>query len=343
MLFRVIISILGVILFPFRGIKGPPFDVKKVLYLLWGGIGNTVMAIPAIRALYGKYGKGLTVYAINPHAGELLFPVRVVVAPALSIFGFLDTAKSIYNVHPEAVVTNFSSPSFLCSLLSYVSGARYRIGYNKMARGILFNVALQKERASERQANINVIKDVFSLKVSRKVPIPKCDGFGEQFLEGIKGKILGIHPGGGFKSWGVERYKELIDSLSDVTVVLVGGKQDEDVINRIDTKKKIYRYIGEDILKTANLISRFSLFLSGDTGLMHIASAVGVPVVAIFGPTDPLKNRPDGNVKLIRRQIPCSPCYRYKKPGCKKKICLDIPVSDVLEVVKSVLKGYEKI
>lgn len=337
MLFRLLLGLIGLVLYPFRKLKNPPSTVEKVVYLLWGGIGNAVMALPAISALLDECGNKLLVYAIHPAAGKLLSPSNVVVMPVLkSPFGFLDTAKNLHRVHPQISITNFSSPTFLTSFLSYISGARYRMGYNRGMRGILFNIPLQAERMSERKADTQAVEQLFSQKTDFQPTVPRCEGFGRRFLSerGIEGKILGIHPGGGFKSWGEKRYVEFIDSLEGATVILMGGEADREVIERMRTKKRIYRYIGEDILKTADLISKFSLFLSGDTGLMHIASSVGVPVIAIFGPTDPVKNRPGGDVRIIRRELPCSPCYRYRVPRCKRRDCLDIPVSEVLKEVK---------
>ncbi|MCD5383865.1 glycosyltransferase family 9 protein [candidate division WOR-3 bacterium] len=334
MLFRLFISFIGILLGPFRRLRTPPFKVRRVVYILWGGIGNAIMAAPAIMALHKEYRDNLFVYATHPCATEMLSPVKVVRAPALSLFGFLDTAKSMHRVHPDITITNFSSPSFLTSLLACISGAKYRVGYNRKARGVFFNVLLPDERTNEREANIKAVETVFSLTVDPRPTISTYLGFEENLLPWNDRKILGIHPGGGFKSWGVERYSNLIDSLKGMEVMLVGGAEDRTVINQIKTERKIYRYIGDNILKTADLVSRFSLFLSGDTGPMHIASAVGVPVIAIFGPTDPLKNRPYGDVKIMRKGLPCSPCYKYRRPLCRRRSCLDIPVREVLSVIE---------
>ena len=335
---RLIISIIGFLLYPFRGLKDTPSSIGKVVYLLWGGIGNAVMAIPAIGALQDKYKSSLLVYAMHPDSGKLLYPTKVVLMTVLNLpFGLLDTIRCLYREHPDITLTNFSSPTFLTSLISYLSGTKYRIGYDRGKRGIFFNIIQPAQRISETEADSQTIERIFSLKVSSKYSLYRHKGFGEKFLREreIKGKILGIHPGGDFKSWGKRKYCKLIDSLTDVSVILIGGEEDRQLIEEIAEDRDVYKYIGKDILKSIDLISKFSLFLTGDTGLMHIASAVGVPVVAIFGPTDPVKNRPIGNVRIIRKKLPCSPCYRYRIPRCKRRICLDIPVSEVLEQIKN--------
>lgn len=93
------------------------------------------------------------------------------------------------------------------------------------------------------------------------------------------------------------------------------------------------------ITQTAAVIQRCNLFISNDSGLMHLAVAVKTPVVAIFGPTIPNKNAPyEGKNVVIRKELPCSPCYEmYKKFRCNDIKCLKlIEIEDVLmEIDKS--------
>ena len=80
--------------------------------------------------------------------------------------------------------------------------------------------------------------------------------------------------------------------------------------------------------------------ISNDSGPMHIAAALGVPVVALFGPTDPEKTGPYGwkknkNLKVIRTSVPCSPCFKKK---CKDPVCMSgITVEKVLEEIREYL------
>jgi ADP-heptose:LPS heptosyltransferase len=76
------------------------------------------------------------------------------------------------------------------------------------------------------------------------------------------------------------------------------------------------------------------MYIGGDTGVMHLAALAGTPVVSIFGPTDIRVNAAfTDNVKVIRRELPCSPC---KKRDCQDRRCLnEIGVEEVLEAVWS--------
>ena len=81
------------------------------------------------------------------------------------------------------------------------------------------------------------------------------------------------------------------------------------------------------------LLKRADMYVGGDTGVMHLAAFSGVPVLAIFGPTDPKVNAPFGPMhKIVRRDLPCSPC---RDKNCKERTCLaSITPDEVFEEVK---------
>lgn len=82
-------------------------------------------------------------------------------------------------------------------------------------------------------------------------------------------------------------------------------------------------------------IRRARLFVSGDTGPMHLASASGVPVVGIFGPTDPARNGPFGaGDEVVWKNVPCGPCYKHRCPGYDEVCMTSIEVDDVLAAIR---------
>lgn len=92
--------------------------------------------------------------------------------------------------------------------------------------------------------------------------------------------------------------------------------------------------IGKEIKKTAALVSRCNLFISNDTGLMHVAAAVKVSVIAIFGPTDPVKSMPFFRHIIIKKDLQCRPCYRYRPIACRHRRCLEeITPEEVLDKI----------
>ena len=99
---------------------------------------------------------------------------------------------------------------------------------------------------------------------------------------------------------------------------------------------------GETTLKDLTYLYQLaSLLITTDSGPMHIAAAIGTPVIALFGPTDPSRTGPYGSEHtIIRKKLSCSPCFLKK---CDSNICMrDITVEDVFQAVKEKLVGINK-
>lgn len=143
------------------------------------------------------------------------------------------------------------------------------------------------------------------------------------------------------KNWPPSHIIELCDRLAsqfNVRVVLTGSNEDIALANHIAklTKSKPIMAVGKtDLMELASLIRRFSVYLTPDSAPMHIASSVGTPFVALFGPTDPKRHlafSKDCVVICKSDEVKCSPCY---DPTCSKKLnCMKrITVDDVLNTL----------
>lgn len=172
----------------------------------------------------------------------------------------------------------------------------------------------------------------------------------EQFLEkagiGKDDSFVVIHPMARWetKLWVNERFAEVADALNEqgIKSVFSGGPADGEIINQIAsmTKVGLKRFDGQGGLRhLAALCHRAAVVLSTDTGPMHLAVAVGTPVVALFGPTASNRTGPFGSQHtVIRAGVSCSPCFRRKchstvveLNGCMKRIKTKEVVSAVLE------------
>ncbi|HUH67041.1 MAG TPA: glycosyltransferase family 9 protein, partial [Syntrophales bacterium] len=122
-----------------------------------------------------------------------------------------------------------------------------------------------------------------------------------------------------------------------LNVVLTGAERErlEQICGRM--RRPSVNMGGETTLKDlARLYQRSSLLVTTDSGPMHVAAAMGTPVVALFGPTDPSRTGPygEGHV-VIRKQLACSPCFLKK---CDSVRCMtDIAVHEVFNAVKNKL------
>jgi heptosyltransferase-1 len=148
------------------------------------------------------------------------------------------------------------------------------------------------------------------------------------------------------KLWDQKRFAKLADILIDrykVKVILTGGVNEKDYVKGIVSSMRFgaIDLSGKIGLKEmAFLCTRAKLMISTDTGSMHLASAMGLPVVALFGPTAPWRTGPYGNShSIVRKAIECSPCFRKR---CKNRKCmLSIEVEEVLEKVIPYLEGVK--
>ncbi len=144
------------------------------------------------------------------------------------------------------------------------------------------------------------------------------------------------------KLWAPERFSVLADRMSrelGVSVLFTGGRRDRPYIERIleASSTKPPNLAGLTSLKElACLYERCSLVVSTDTGPMHVAAAMGCPVVALFGPTAPWRTGPYGpGHRVIREPMDCSPCFRK---NCSSRRCIDaITPGAVMKEVRGIL------
>jgi len=137
------------------------------------------------------------------------------------------------------------------------------------------------------------------------------------------------------KRWHPERFGELASMLS-VKSIVVGGESDADIAGVVvrNSDGNAVSAAGKTTLKELIEIIRNAMFVvTNDSGPMHIAAALNVPVFAIFGPTNPLRTGPYGKPHvIIRKALECSPCYKRK---CKNLQCMEmIEVREVADAIR---------
>jgi len=170
-------------------------------------------------------------------------------------------------------------------------------------------------------------------------------------LEPARGSLcVGVHASGGrpVKQWHLGRFAEVATAIGlthGATIVLTGTSHDATLVSEVQSALpaavRVLNLAGTgDVLDLAAVLERLTVFITGDTGPMHLAAAVGTPVVAIFGPSEPVRYAPwTASRRIVRIDLPCSPCNRIRLPPerCRGHVpdCLDgITTSQVLEAVR---------
>jgi heptosyltransferase-2 len=160
---------------------------------------------------------------------------------------------------------------------------------------------------------------------------------------GCDSPVIGVCPGAAFgpaKRWWPERFAALGDRLiaeGGFRVVFFGSAQEIVLVERIQAlmTHEAVSLVGRDSLSSfVALAARCAVMIANDSGSMHIASAVGTPVVSLFGPTDPRRTAPQGAAATVLRQaLPCSPCFRMTCPYADHPCMRQIEVDDVYRAV----------
>ena len=148
--------------------------------------------------------------------------------------------------------------------------------------------------------------------------------------------LFGLHPGGLYgraKHWGDTRYGELANRLraAGYSVVLLTSPGEREQAETIAAANEGIPVIGQDgdVLQIAAAISHCSVVVTNDSGPLHLATALAVPSVSIFGPTDPDRTVIPGATRVLRKPFACQPCYKRDCPLMHHRCMREITVEDV--------------
>jgi len=167
------------------------------------------------------------------------------------------------------------------------------------------------------------------------------------------GRFVAVHPGAStrYKEWVPDRFAGVAMALSrecDLTPVLIGGRRDRgncthiaDSIERSGGRAAAV-VVPDDLIGAASVLTKARLFIGVDSGLAHLAVALGRPTVVLFGPSDHRKWGTESRAHaVVREAVPCAPCFifGYHKP-CRTIACMrGIRGESVLEACRRVLRG----
>lgn len=151
-----------------------------------------------------------------------------------------------------------------------------------------------------------------------------------------------LNPGGSWvtKRWSPENFGHLAAAIErewKLQSLVVWGPGEEEMARQVIASASDAARLAPKttLLEMIPYMKRARLLVSGDTGPMHLASAYGVPIVGIFGPTDPERNGPFGAAdEVVWKSVPCGPCYKHRCPGYGNVCLTEIEVEDVLGAVR---------
>jgi heptosyltransferase-2 len=334
--------------------------MKKILVTRTDRIGDVVLSTPVFKSLKGSFPsmsvsvlvRGYTqdIVTDNPCVDEIiLFDPE---GKHRTINGILRLAEEIKGKKFDTALLLFLD--FKIGLLSFLSRIPQRIGpATKLAQIFLTNTLLQhRSKVDRHEVDYNLdLAEVLGAKPIRQseiyIPDEIIKRVNDIFSE-LRTPIVGIQPGSGgsARNWRPERYGELANKIiyeTGATTFIIGGPGEEGLVDRVadkgDYKGRVLKYIGYHGLKElAGVISKFSVMVGPSTGPVHIASAVGTPVVSLYCPIfvcQPKRWGPIGeNDIAITPDVPfCKKCIfeRCKYYDCMDRIGVDRVFEEVLK------------
>lgn len=342
----------------------------KVLISPLYGIGDVIMTFPAIEILKkSKPNWEISYIALSRNVKKILqlnpYIDKVIYAPLMEISLF----EALYFVVREffrkydVTINFFPSNRIEYNIFSFLTASQFRIGHRYINQDFR-QMNYLKNKTIKEDYNLHCIEEnvaLLKLLGIRDVRIPPLSLYltedlkklGKQFIRSKKRFMIGVHPGSSrFKNhynkrWGTNKFLILIKTFPEFDFYIFGSSEEkEEVEFLVKNASNCIPVYDRDIVEVACIISNLNLFVTNDSGLMHLASACGIPVVGIFGPTNPAWVRPwNEPYKIVRLDLECSPCFVYSpkplqcKYGSDKEFrCLkELEEEKVIDAVKEML------
>ena len=360
-----------------------PEAINRILVFAYHGLGNFIMYTPALKLLRERFPKARIDLQVGNNTGceevlegANLFDNIYNLPYGAGLRFWWRRLQEIRATQYDVTINEFHSHSWKLALVVAFSGARQRLGHvtspgwsEQFSRySFVFSIPVEmREDEHETERYLDLVSALGAPEDERTISQPFIHltdadrQFAEKFVEAksLAKTIIGIQPGTSpamrWKQWALPRYRSLLERLiveqPDARMILFGSPGEAEMIGELarDLEAKVTIAAGKTSIKqVAALIERCQLLVCNDSGLMHVAVAVGTPVVAIYGPTDLRRTAPLGHGHtIIRHDLPCSPCFKLEGDeqvhACTHHDCLTtISPEEVFEQVKIKLQRIEE-
>ena len=340
-----------------------PKKIKKILVIMFWGIGSNINSIPIVRELKRNFGDA-KVDVLAPRKNKDVFygnnNIDNLVYVDLSLLGLFKTVFKIWGKYDVVIDTEHWLN--VSAILSFFAG-KERIGFCNRTRNLIYTQSVEFDKKKHAVDNNFALLNLLNIKAKDK----SLDKIGyssesedevhhfllDNSIDEKKDFVVGICAGSGGtvkeRRWPAERFAVIADELVEkkkAKVIFVGSPDEKELVEHIQSlmKNQSYNNIGMSLGGTIALIEKCKLFISNDTGPMHIAAAQDVPLVGLFGPETPEIFGPYSKKSVsLFKKIECSPCikiYRGRHIKCiNNHKCMQlITLDEVKDAIETVLK-----
>ena len=335
---------------------GRQHPARRIAVLHLNQIGDLLFSLPLLYGLRSHGPEVQIVSVVRPHLEELVLSTGlvddVVVVPGKRTRVWAIT-RALRRGRFDLVLV--LSGSHAQVLGAYLSRARWRVGFSDAALPMLLTSraasrgipSISKMMAMARHLGCDTDVDSYTGLIRASDEQRRA---GRRLLAsagaGESDRFAALAPGASarrsFKAWHGDGFAAVAGGLAQrygLVPVIIGGRDDRDQAEEICRQSRVptINLTGRTTTGEAlGVLAACSLLVGVDSGLMHLAAALDLPVVALFGPTDPAVTGPRCSVStIVRKNLPCSPCH---DSTCRRRECLDsIVPEEVLDAVASVL------
>ncbi len=345
-------------------------DFSKILIRATNWVGDAVMCLPALRAIRERFPHAHISILARPWVADIY--EREPFADAVILLNAGRGAKDWsgkWAAARELRAQRFDCAillqnAFEAALITWLAGIPRRIGYNRDGRRILLTDAIPVPAAGEIPRH----ERFYYLELLRRAGITRdlqpsdaihLDGAAAARESGLRRfaglglppRIIGVSPGAAFgsaKRWLPERFGESAARLASergAAVALFGSESERELCERVagcvrDHGLAVRNFAGATKLREfIEMVAACELYLTNDSGAMHISSALGIPTVAVFGATDDAGTGPTGNhARVVREPVDCSPCLLRECPidhRCMTRVSADRVVGTAFELLNA--------
>ncbi len=333
---------------------------SRFLVVSTTGIGDTLWGTPAIRALKETYPEsyigvltrnpGFNLLQENPNIDEIFIFNR----GFSGIFSLPGLLKTLRQKKFEVAFIFHASDRIIWPLV-FFTGAGEIIGANKDNKGLDFILTKsinQLPSLHTIENRLALVKQFGANTERRNLEVYLTDKDRNTVEKFLKGRgidrdslIVGLHPGAKdvYRRWPSKNFAVLGSALIEklkCKIIVTGSKNEKTLVNHISSKISGSIPVAGDlsIRESAALIEKMALFITNDTGPMHIAFALGIPTIGLFSPSYPDQSGPykaTGKYIIIKKQETCIPCI-YK--NCCNPLCMEqIKTEEVIAAAEFLL------
>ncbi|MBN2373235.1 glycosyltransferase family 9 protein [bacterium] len=345
--------------------------IKKILVVRLAYIGDVIMTLPVLRPIRDEFPRAKIYFLTgekeakiiegNPYIDHIITYDAFWFYPAgikETVRGYLNMVKRIKGEGFDMAI-DFRGDIRNILFVLFASRAYYRISYGSGGGGYLLTYVIPFDKIKHKISyHLDILRSL-DIKINEPMPEIHLSRAEEVFRNRIFGSngikdsdmVIGVHPGGRklLKRWDPEGYINVLERLMkdfSAKIIITGSSEDEGVagaiLSRIDKNRAISLCGKTGLKELSSLIKGFRLFITGDSAPMHIASATGTPVVAIFGPSKSRETGPYGRFcRVVEKDFPCrfdcdeDVCKNRIHHGCMKAITPD----DVYTAARELIEG----